>query len=106
MYASATPARRRLATNPERQAECLLINDLISKLRRVINQQSGYRNFSQFLNHCRIARAQEQLADPALRYTSILTLTLELGYGSIGPFNRAFREQTGVTPTQFRKSAR
>jgi len=34
MYASATPARRRLATNPERQAECLLINDLISNVHR------------------------------------------------------------------------
>jgi len=76
------------------------------KLRRVINQKLGYRNFSQFLNHYRIARAQEQLTDPALRDTPILTLALELGYGSIGPFNRAFREQTGVTPTQFRQSVR
>lgn len=76
------------------------------KLRRVINQKLGYRNFSQFLNHYRIDRAQKQLADPKLRDTPILTLALELGYGSIGPFNRAFREQTGVTPSQFRKSAR
>lgn len=76
------------------------------KLRRVINQQLGYRNFSQFLNHYRITRAQQQLADPALRDTSILTLALELGYGSIGPFNRAFREKTGLTPSQFRQSAR
>ncbi|MEQ9022616.1 MAG: helix-turn-helix domain-containing protein [Pseudomonadales bacterium] len=76
------------------------------KLRRVINQQLGYRNFSQFLNHYRIARAQKQLADPALRDTPILTLALELGYGSIGPFNRAFRKQTGLTPSQFRLSAR
>jgi AraC-like DNA-binding protein len=28
---------------------------------------------------------------------------LEAGFGSIGPFNRAFREAYGVTPTEFRR---
>jgi AraC-like DNA-binding protein len=33
----------------------------------------------------------------------VLTIALEVGYGSIGPFNRAFKERFGVTPTAYRR---
>ena len=36
----------------------------------------------------------------------ILTIALESGYGSIGPFNRAFRAHFGMTPTEYRAAAR
>jgi AraC-like DNA-binding protein len=32
----------------------------------------------------------------------VLTLALDCGYASIGPFNRAFKARFGVTPTQYR----
>ena len=35
----------------------------------------------------------------------MLTIALDCGYGSIGPFNRAFKARFGITPTQFRNSA-
>lgn len=73
------------------------------RLRRLINTELGFDNFSGFLNHYRIAEACRQLADPAFDKTSILTLALELGYGSIGPFNRAFRAETGFSPTEYRR---
>ena len=72
------------------------------RLRHLINQHLGYRNFSDFLNHHRIERAKEQLSDQSNRNTPVLTLAMELGYGSLGPFNRAFKERTGLTPTEFR----
>lgn len=72
------------------------------RLRHLINQHLGYRNFSDFLNHHRIERAKEQLSDGENRNTPVLTLAMELGYGSLGPFNRAFKERTGLTPTEFR----
>lgn len=72
------------------------------RLRHLINQHLGYRNFSDFLNHHRIERAKEQLSDQSNRNTAVLTLAMELGYGSLGPFNRAFKERTGLTPTEFR----
>jgi len=34
----------------------------------------------------------------------ILTIALDAGFGSIGPFNRAFKTQTGVTPTEYRRT--
>ena len=72
-------------------------------LRRAINQRLGYRNFSAFLNERRIADAKTVLADPSAARKPVLTIALEAGFGSIGPFNRAFKEATGETPTDFRR---
>jgi AraC-like DNA-binding protein len=35
----------------------------------------------------------------------VLSIALEVGYGSIGPFNRAFKARMGMTPSRFRKAA-
>jgi AraC-like DNA-binding protein len=71
-------------------------------LRRVINQGLGFRNFSDFLHSYRLKEAAERLRDPASARIPVLTIALESGYGSIGPFNRAFKERFGMTPTEFR----
>jgi AraC-like DNA-binding protein len=72
-------------------------------LRRVINQGLGFRNFNDFLHTHRLKEAAERLADPQSRRIPVLTIALEVGYGSIGPFNRAFKERFGVTPTAYRR---
>ncbi len=74
------------------------------RLRRVINQGLQYRNFSEFLNRYRLADVTSALADPAQDEVPILTIALDAGFGSIGPFNRAFKAHTGVTPTEFRRT--
>jgi AraC-like DNA-binding protein len=73
------------------------------QLRRLINGHMGFRNFSAFLNSYRIGDAKRQLADPQYARTPVLTIALDLGYGSLGPFNRAFKAQTGMTPTEYRR---
>jgi AraC-like DNA-binding protein len=72
-------------------------------LRDLINQRLGYRNFNDFLHHHRLREATERLSREDL---PILTIALECGYGSIGPFNRAFKQRMGVTPSEFRAGAR
>jgi AraC-like DNA-binding protein len=72
-------------------------------LRRVINQGLGFRNFSDFLHSYRLKDAAARLRDPAAARIPVLTIALESGYGSIGPFNRAFKERFGMTPTEFRQ---
>lgn len=72
-------------------------------LRTLINQRLGFRNFNDFLHHHRLAEAQARLAAEDL---PVLTIALECGYGSIGPFNRAFKARFGLTPTEFRAGAR
>ena len=56
------------------------------RLRKLINTRLGFRNFNDFLNHHRIQQAQQQLADPAMARIPVLTIAMNLGYGSIGPF--------------------
>lgn len=72
------------------------------QLRKLINRHLGYRNFSSFLNFHRISEARTRLTDPEFVRIPVLTIAMDLGYGSIGPFNRAFKESTGLTPTEFR----
>jgi len=45
------------------------------------------------------------LADAEQRHLPILTIALTVGYNSINPFNRAFRELKGMTPSEFRARA-
>ena len=73
------------------------------KLRRLINQGLGHRNFSAFLNSHRLADAKRWLADPAQGDAAILTIAMDAGFPSIGPFNRAFKADTGLTPSEYRR---
>lgn len=75
------------------------------KLRRLINRQLGHRNFSAYLNQWRLADAKESLADPGQRDVPISTIGLDAGFQSLGPFNRAFKAETGLTPSEFRSKA-
>ncbi|HEY0859005.1 MAG TPA: helix-turn-helix transcriptional regulator, partial [Albitalea sp.] len=72
-------------------------------LRGLINQQLGFRNFNDFLHHYRVQEASERLAVEDL---PILSIALECGYGSIGPFNRAFKQRMGMTPSEYRGASR
>ena len=74
------------------------------RLRRLINRQLGHRNFSAFVNGYRLAEAETALGDPAQAAVPILTIALDAGFGSIGPFNRAFKAHTGLTPTEYRRA--
>jgi AraC-like DNA-binding protein len=72
------------------------------RVRRAINGVLGYRNFNEFLHDHRLRATAARLADPAQAHLPVLTIALDCGYGSIGPFNRAFKARFGVTPTQYR----
>ena len=68
------------------------------RLRRLINRRLGHRNFADFVNGYRIEAAKPRLGDPAEARTTVAAIAFDLGYGSLGPFNRAFRAATGATP--------
>jgi AraC-like DNA-binding protein len=75
------------------------------QLRRLINDRLGFRNFAAFVNARRIEAARTALADPARAREPVSAIAFELGFGSLGPFNRAFKEATGQTPTEWRRQA-
>ena len=73
------------------------------RLRRLINQALGHRNFNSFVNRYRIADVKAALADPGQAEVPVLTIALDAGFSSLGPFNRAFKTETGLTPTEYRR---
>ncbi|WP_414642749.1 AraC family transcriptional regulator [Bradyrhizobium sp.] len=73
------------------------------RLRRLINQQLGYRNFNVFLNDHRIEEVKAALADPSQAEVPVITIAMDAGFQSLGPFNRAFKATTGVTPSEYRR---
>ena len=75
------------------------------RLRRAINSGSGARNFNAYLNGYRLNEARAALADPEQRAVPILTIAMDAGFGSLAPFNRAFRAAEGCTPTEYRARA-
>lgn len=72
------------------------------RLRRLINERLGYKNFADFINSHRIKVAKAALCDPAQATLSISQLAYDLGFGSLGPFNRAFKASTDMSPTEWR----
>lgn len=75
------------------------------RLRRAINQGLGHRNFSSFINAARIGAAKDALADPEQTSKTVLEIAYDVGFASLGPFNRAFRSETGQAPTEYRREA-
>lgn len=73
------------------------------KVTQCITGTLGFPNFNQMVNRYRIEEAKRRLADPACAHLPILTIALDCGFGSIGPFNRAFKADTQMTPQEFRR---
>jgi len=68
------------------------------RLRRLINGAWAIAT-SPISSQPRIEAAKRRLADPAVSHTTVAAIAFDVGYGSVGPFNRAFRAATGQTPT-------
>jgi AraC-like DNA-binding protein len=73
------------------------------RLRALINKRLGYRNFNALLHEYRLRDACARLADPTRANLPILTIALEVGYQSVAPFNQAFRDAKGCTPSAYRR---
>lgn len=71
------------------------------RVSQCISAALGFANFNRLINHHRIERAKRLLADPG-RDRPILEIAFDCGFGSVGPFNRAFKDQVGMTPRAFR----
>jgi len=76
------------------------------KVTKCITGELGYRNFNQFINARRIDYAKRLLDDETCRDRSVASIAFDCGFNSIGPFNRAFRQKVGVTPSQYRQRQR
>lgn len=68
---------------------------------QVINENEQ-KNFSEFVNHYRVAKARMLLADPERGHEKIETIAYDCGFGNVTSFNLAFKAETQMTPSQYR----
>ncbi|MEM1217848.1 MAG: helix-turn-helix domain-containing protein [Bacteroidota bacterium] len=73
------------------------------RLSQAINENYG-RPFYDFVSNYRTKLLQEKLIAPQNSNYTIMALALEVGFNSKASLNRIFKEQTGMTPSQFQKS--
>jgi AraC-like DNA-binding protein len=71
-------------------------------LSQVINEQFNL-NFFDFVNRYRVEAFKEKVINPEFRNYSLLGIAFECGFNSKSAFNRIFKQNTGITPSQFKK---
>lgn len=60
-------------------------------------------NFFEYINSLRITEAMELLKDKGKSRLTIIEVAYQVGFNNKVSFNAAFKKQTGVTPTEYRK---
>ena len=86
----------------------LSLHELASQLKipihhfsMTINIELG-KNFFHFISSYRVLEAKKILSDPKSKELTILKIAFESGFQSKAAFNKAFKEETGFTPTEYR----
>ncbi len=72
------------------------------ELRKLINNQLAFKNFREFVNSYRIKEAQTMLTDAEFSQVSITKIAFDCGFNSIPSFNRVFKTEVGITPSEYR----
>jgi AraC-like DNA-binding protein len=72
------------------------------QLSEFINDCMGM-NYASYINHYRVAEAKDMLVNEPDKST--LSIGFEVGFGSKQSFNTIFKQQTGTTPSGYRKSS-
>jgi AraC-like DNA-binding protein len=62
------------------------------------------KNFYKLINEFRVNEVKEMLFNPEYQHYSLLGIGLECGFNSKTSFNRIFKEETGFTPTEYKKT--
>jgi AraC-like DNA-binding protein len=68
----------------------------------VINEVLGF-TFSRLVNSYRVNEVKKRLGDPDEAGRTILDIAFEAGFNTKTAFNKVFKQQTGITPSEFRE---
>jgi len=68
----------------------------------LFKQMTG-KTFVSYVNELRLAKATELLANSRMSITEVCTAA---GFNEVSYFNRLFKKQTGMSPSQYRKNSR
>ena len=91
--------------NPEYSLQMMADDLSISreKLSYLINS-GQQKNFYKLINEFRVEEVKEKLLNPNFKHYTVLGVGLECGFNSKTSFNRIFKEETGLTPSEFKKA--
>ena len=70
-------------------------------LTQIINEKLN-KNFYQFINEYRVEEVKKLLSDKDYQKFTITAVAFEAGFNSKSAFNSAFKEITGMTPTEYK----
>jgi AraC-like DNA-binding protein len=62
------------------------------------------KNFYEYINEYRIEELKNRLNQPKYKNYTMLAIALECGFNSKTSFNRIFKQMTGITPSQYKKT--
>ena len=68
-------------------------------LGRLFKKKTGY-SFSEWINMRRVERGRELLVSSK---DSIISVSMKIGFNNVTYFNRVFKKQYGVTPSEYRR---
>jgi len=66
----------------------------------VLNQHLQ-KSFNEYINNYRITAFKQNLLNPAFKHLTIMGMALESGFNSQATFQRAFKQATGMSPSEF-----
>ncbi len=72
-------------------------------LTEIINRYAE-KNFYEFINYYRVEEVKEKIQDSDFEHFTLLSLGLDAGFNSKSSFNSVFKKQTGMTPSEYKKS--
>lgn len=97
------------AERPFMNAE-LTVQDLSKQLNisrhhltEILNNDIG-KNFFTFINEYRVAEVKRRLLDKKFEHLTIVAIAFESGFNSKSTFNSIFKQNTGMTPSQWKNS--
>ncbi len=82
------------------------IAEKLSENSREVSQainENTQQNFREFVNYYRIERAKALLIKAENKHHKMATVAYDAGFGTVTAFNVAFKKNTGLTPSAFRK---
>lgn len=74
----------------------------VHHLSQVVNEQVG-KSFSDFINDYRVEAAKKMLLNPKNKDIYIINVAYAAGFNNKTSFNKAFKNYTGLSPSEFRK---
>ncbi|MBN2633584.1 MAG: helix-turn-helix transcriptional regulator [Bacteroidales bacterium] len=71
---------------------------------QVLNEHHG-KNFFTFINEYRVQEVIDRFRDPKNNNFTILAIAYDSGFNSKTTFNSIFKNQTGITPSEYRENS-